>query len=291
MPALVRGAEDRASESGYSLFLSNVDRHWEKLVTHTSAMVDKGVEAIAYAAWTPGRSDEAMQLARQAGVGVARLVPSVAEAGPGCVGLDNAAAMQQAVQHLWNQGHRRFAYVSMSMATANGPARQQGLTDALRERGGDLPNEAIFEDQRLTSQFDELAEIESGHRGGLVLLSRVDRPTAVCAMSDMVAVGVMRAAVELKLRVPEDVSVIGFDDTPLARLVQPALTTLAVPRHEIGRTLADMLLRRDWEAPGVIVLPELVVRGSSGAAPQLHEASGRRRVPGGSQHSVETEQT
>ncbi len=106
----------------------------------------------------------------------------------------------------------------------------------------------------------------SGEVGVRELLSHGERPDAVFAASDLMAVGAMRALRSAGLRVPEDVAVVGFDDSPVCRHTEPELTTVRQPVVEMGRVMADLLLTRmvGGEVPAETVLPtQLVVRASS----------------------------
>jgi len=266
-PAIVRGAEDRAAATGYSLFLSNIDRHGSKATSLTLAMVDRGVDGIVYAYAVADAHDPAVRAAREAGSRVVLLTPRGADLG-GLSGitLDNEAAMRQAVAHLWGLGHRRIAIATNQHLTTNSPHRVEGLRQALEARGGQLPDDMIFIDDGDMNDLTEWSETEVGRRAGLSLLTLTERPTAICAVNDSIAVGLLRAARELGLNVPKDVSVVGFDDLPLARLVEPPLTSFAINLYQLGKDLVDCLLSPDKNSGESVVTPNLVVRASTGPA-------------------------
>jgi DNA-binding LacI/PurR family transcriptional regulator len=115
---------------------------------------------------------------------------------------------------------------------------------------------------------------EAGRRAAAALLERADRPTALLAMSDELAFGAMRAAEELGIAVPEELSVVGFDDTPPAELARPALTTVHQPHHDKGVAAARWLLDPDARPASQVLPVELVVRTST--APPPPPAPGRR---------------
>jgi DNA-binding LacI/PurR family transcriptional regulator len=268
MPEIVRGAEDRAREAGYSLFLSNIDRHWEKAHEYTLVMLDHGVQGIGYVFSVHEPDHPGPEAARAAGARVAFLLPyAPSTAVPTAVTLDNETAMRQVATHLWNLGHRRVAFAMTSRSTANGPHRLAGLRSSLEERGGSLPEDLVYMHGVPSGHLDEVGEIEAGRRAAMVLLSNGDRPTAIVAVNDMLAVGVLHGARELRLRVPDDVSVVGFDDLAVSRIAQPALTTLSLPRNQLGRDLVDLLIGDPPTSIRKPEIPVLVARGSTGLAP------------------------
>ncbi|HMK96457.1 MAG TPA: LacI family DNA-binding transcriptional regulator, partial [Acidimicrobiales bacterium] len=245
-PAIVRGADDRAAADGYSLFLGNIDRHQDKAVALTQAMIDRGVDGVAFAFSVDDASQEAVVAADRSGLRTSLLVPKGAGTrGHRALVLDNEAAMRQVVGHLWGLGHRRIGVATNSHMTANAPHRVSGLAEALRARKGGLPRELVFNDTASPASFDELAELEIGRRAGLSLLTLPSPPTAICAVTDSIAVGLVRAARELGLGVPDDISVVGFGDLPASQVIEPALTTVALDLYAIGQSLVELLLEAE----------------------------------------------
>ena len=178
----------------------------------------------------------------------------------GYVTSDNVAGARLAVRHLHGLGHRRIATVS-------GPPRLPPAGDRLRGYRDELAALGLAERVDDVREGDFYAE--SGYREGLVLLGADERPTAVFAASDMMALGVIRAARELGLSVPGDVAVVGFDDAPLAAHADPPLTTVKQDKFGIGAAAATALvgmIESEEAPPPALVLPvELVVRRSCGA--------------------------
>jgi DNA-binding LacI/PurR family transcriptional regulator len=188
------------------------------------------------------------------------------------VGIADRAGARQAAQHLIGLGHRRIAILSMETR----PDGYAGPLDAARRAGSvyAVTDERLagYEDGVSTAGLDLAAlRVEerpcnsprAAREATLALLAERPRPTAILAMGDVFALAAIDAAKELGLRVPDDLSVVGFDDIPIASQVSPALTTVRQPLVEKGRIAAELLFgRRSAEAP--IVLPtELVVRGTT----------------------------
>ncbi|HTW13054.1 MAG TPA: LacI family DNA-binding transcriptional regulator [Solirubrobacteraceae bacterium] len=175
------------------------------------------------------------------------------------VSASNTAGGRSATEHLLSLGHRRIAAIT-------GP--RDGIATKERMRGyrGALLDFGILADPALTVESD--FSTGGGHRAALPLLSMAERPTAVFAFNDMMAIGVIRAARQLGLRVPEDVSVCGFDDTFEASILETPLTTVRQPLAEMGRMavsqLARLLQNRRIEALHIQLETMLVVRESTG---------------------------
>jgi LacI family transcriptional regulator len=218
-----------------------------------------------------GAAHPAVEAARQAGVRVGLILPldDASSDGNTTVALDNRSAMHQAAELLWNLGHRRVAYAMTSLSTTNGWDRRIWLGAALEGHGVELTDDLVYVDP-VIGGLDETDEIECGRRAAMVLLGRPNRPTAVCAGNDLIAIGLVRGARDLGLVVPKDISIVGFDDLAMASIVEPPLTTLAVPRYELGRAVVDRLVDESSAArPRVVVRPILVVRASTAEAPAL----------------------
>ncbi|AGL18128.1 LacI family DNA-binding transcriptional regulator [Actinoplanes sp. N902-109] len=172
------------------------------------------------------------------------------------IGATNWAGGLSATQHLASLGHRRIGFIAGPKQLLCSRARLDGYRAGLEHP-----------DESLIRQGDFL--YESGYTGGMSLLEMADPPTAVFASSDTMALGVYEAARHKGLRVPDDLSVVGFDDLPEARWASPPLTTVRQPLAEMGALAARTALRlaagADIEAPRVELATELVVRDSTAA--------------------------
>ena len=181
--------------------------------------------------------------------------------------VDNGAGVRSAVDHLASLGHRRIAHLTGDANVASVPLRRAAFEGAMAERGLAVPPGYVvpctYDAHTVPDALPPL------------LLSRPDPPTAVFAGNDNIAIAVLEFARRNGLRVPEDLSVVGFDDIPAASQVTPALTTLHQPLPEIGGAAADALLDllepspagQDAAAALSPVPPTLIVRESTGPAP------------------------
>jgi DNA-binding LacI/PurR family transcriptional regulator len=187
------------------------------------------------------------------------------------VGIDDRGGARAAAGHLVDLGHRDFGIVMPYPDTATtaadadrlvrrhvGASRLAGWREALVDAGVDWSAVPLAPSEDGTR--------EAGRRAAGRLLDRVDRPTAIIALSDLLAFGVLDAAAERGIAVPDQLSVVGFDDVPEAALVTPALTTVNQPHTRKGSEAVRLLLERGGE-PTVELPIELVVRASTGPVP------------------------
>jgi LacI family transcriptional regulator len=249
----------------------------------SAAAVGTGYELLAYSGVVAGGSNagwERRSLSRLAGtlvdgaiivtpsalmpdspIPIVAIDPHTGPGGPPTVDSDSAGGARVATQHLIDLGHRRIAHIRGRGGLASAQLREAGYRESLEAAG-------IPFDPELVRDGEYQAALTT--QGARELLTLPDRPTAVFAANDKSALGVMAVARELGLRVPEDVSIIGFDDIPEAASATPPLTTMAQPLHDLGARALTMLidLLHGDEVPGHVELPaEIVVRASTGPAP------------------------
>jgi LacI family transcriptional regulator len=168
--------------------------------------------------------------------------------------VDYRAGMAKVASYLYGLGHRRVGYVGHHATLAPIHERAQALRDASTR----YPGLAI----QTATDADSL---EGGREAARTLLASPTRPTALVCVNDVMAVGALREVRARGLRVPEDVSVTGFDNVTLSQYAVPALTTVHIPRDHIGRTICECLMRHDVPREREFVIdPELVVRDSTG---------------------------
>ncbi|MFD8300381.1 LacI family DNA-binding transcriptional regulator [Streptomyces bauhiniae] len=257
---VIRGVENVARDAGLSVVLSESagrltpGRTWADQVAgrrpHGVILVLSGLDAAQQALLT-SRSVPFVVMDPAGDPGAD--VPSV--------GATNWQGGLAATRHLIDLGHTRIGAIGGPSRMMCARARLDGYRSALETAG--LPA-----DPALIREGD--FHHESGHRLGLDLLGRPDRPTAVFAGNDLQALGLYEAARELGLRVPEDVSVVGFDDLPVARWVGPPLTTVRQPLTEMAEAAARLVLElgrgeRERTATRLELATSLVVRSSTAA--------------------------
>ncbi len=185
---------------------------------------------------------------------IARDIPTISI---NSVSIDDFVGGYEAAKHLIGLGHRRMGLIVENIRCAK--ERVRGFNQALEEHDLQLDESLVLLGE---------ATVPNGKKLALQLLSGDEPPTAIFATNDLLAIGTIQAANEHGLKVPQDVSVIGFDNTMLATITDPPLTTIAQPMEQMGRQIVDLLVQ---ELKGdvthkqrIVLLPELVVRKSTG---------------------------
>jgi LacI family transcriptional regulator len=258
-PELVKGFEDAASQKGYEVLLSNTEYDSSRMATGVRRMLERKVDAVAIMTSEMDRS-LTQQLAHR-DIPMVFLDVGQVDKHVSNIKVDYARGISQAVGHLLELGHRRIAFISGPGELKSARIRRLAFLKAMKERG-------IVGDQCL---------IETGnHRvdGGFNAMSRILDgdwlPTAVLCSNDLTAIGSLRAIRRRGLRVPNDISVVGFDDIALAEFTEPPLTTVRLPRRELASKAFEALLASlgDTSSMGVeySITPELIVRESTANA-------------------------
>jgi len=179
-----------------------------------------------------------------------------------CVTTDNHAGVSLLFNHLYKLGHRRFGFIGRCDEVGGFAERFSAFRWKLAEAGLPLVPEWVSVN---------LNHIEHAQAGTRRILQQSDRPTALICANDCTAIGATRAAHELGVRVPDQLSVVGFDDADFASLILPPLTTIRTPTFDIGRQAVRQLMLQiqhpTLRGTRVRLMPELVVRASSGPAP------------------------
>jgi LacI family transcriptional regulator len=259
----------RLAESGLQLLLATSGYDPATETRQALNLLTCGVDALVLCG--VGQREELLQQLRQRGVPVVQVMSWPAPPDRVAVGFDNARAMAQVVRYLLDLGHRHIAMLAgQTRDNDRAAARVAGVRDALRAAGLSLPA------SRLVERPYELGAARDGLR---VLLQADPAPTAVVCGNDVLATGALLEAARLGVAVPEQLSIVGFDDLELAGHLQPGLTTVRVPAEEMWRLAADRVLDalRGVEVPRATEIEvALVVRGSTAPPPGARRPRARR---------------
>lgn len=259
-PPIVRGIEDVLSGAGFSALIVNTDNDAERERVQIASLRSRQVEGLIVA--TALLDHPLLVQLRAQGVHVVTVNRRTASLDVPCVTPDDNAGIDMAVRHLAGLGHRRILHLAGPQTTSTGVVRSRAFQGAVRDHG-------LEEDPALVAICDRWSEAE----GARLLRSVLDagtRFTAVVAGNDLIALGCYDVFRERGISCPREVSVVGFNDMPLLDKLQPPLTTIAIPHHQIGVEAARMLLESinepDRPSRSVLVPVSLVVRGSTAPA-------------------------
>jgi len=230
-PALTRGVEDVASAELYAVIFCNTDRRAEKSELYVNLLLQKRVDGIIFAG---GGTDFAEASQSFASYGTQVVLIGRHRIGRPSVQIDNVGLACDATNHLVELGHREIGCIA-------GPLALPSFEDRLTGYRSSLERHDIGWDNRLVR--DSVAEESGGYAAARSLLEGQPRPTAIVAANDRMAIGALAAAADLGVRVPEQLSVVGTDDIPMASFVRPSLTTVRLPTYEIGAAAMRLMLR------------------------------------------------
>lgn len=255
-PGIVRGVEDVAHDLGYTIILCNAERSKERTQKYLRVLRENRVDGIIFTGG--GVVQDAQQGNFFEQDSMQAVVIGRHSSNLPAVQVDNVKAAREACEHFLSLGHRQIATVTGPETSTTVRDRLEGYRRALAGQGiPENPEWIVQGDFEVESGYAAAAGLEKLGSGGI---------TAIFVHNDLMAVGVMNALKEKGVRVPEDVAVVGFDDIPLASLVTPRLTTVAVPVYELGVTAMQVLvglLAGQEVAPVTVLETKLEIRQSS----------------------------
>ncbi len=251
---ILRGTEQAAEEIGFAVLMGNTKGDLRRSVTYFDQVASRRADGIIL---LTGVLPPGMDTAP------ARLPPlvvaaeSLKESSLPTVGIDHVGGAEDAVRYLINLGHKRIAHIAGPDHVMSSRARTNGYRRALRSA-------RVAVDESLIQRGD--FSVESGEKMVRVLMQQKPTPTAVFCANDEMAIGAIRALKALDLSVPHDVSVVGFDDQEVAELYDPPLSTVHIPRFDIG--YQSMMMLRDIVTPqrtvrSTVLATRLIVRATS----------------------------
>lgn len=254
-PELIDAFESLAAAQGIDVIFTHTNYEVERLHRCIRRLIERSVDAIAV--MTSEVDEESLQQAVKAGVPVVLMNQRRFAGRHPNVLVEYATGFREALDHLLAIGHRDIGFIAGPQSMNSARARKDAFKEALKAHGLNVRTEWIATgDLRL----------EGGHAAMENLLACKPRPTAVLATNDLMAVGALQAAHESKIRVPKDLSLIGFDDLPITSMVHPSLTTIRHPRREVAAQAFAALQRAlngKRAATAQTLHPHLVIRSST----------------------------
>ena len=255
--SVVRGIEDLAYAHGYSLVLCNSDEDPEKEKLYINVMRAEEVAGIILA--STSESNPRVSDLLDSHIPVIAIDRRIKDRRVDSVLATNTQGACEAVAHLIALGHRCIGFIGLPLTRTTGRERFDGYQRALRENGLTVSRARV----RISD-----AKQQGGHDSALELLASQPCLTALFAANNLMTLGALDAIRERGLKIPDDISIAGFDDMSWAALLQPPLTAVAQPTYELGRQAAELLLERlkspDKPVEHVQLDTTLIVRGSSG---------------------------
>jgi LacI family transcriptional regulator len=230
--ALARGAEDAAFAAGYDVLLCNSDRDPAKEWHYVASLRDKWIAAMIFAA--PMVALDQVVFAKHESTAVVVMNAPYEDQSVDEIWIDYRSATREIVEYLVGLGHRRIAYLGGPQSVPRFRDRLEGYCGTLRALG--LYDEGLV---RIGGYG-----FEDGYAQAATLTAARADVTAIFCASDVIAIGALGALVDRGVRVPADVSLVGFDDVPLASLVRPRLTTVYQPSYEAGKVAVELALAR-----------------------------------------------
>lgn len=253
---VARGIEDIAAMYHYNIILSNADKKKEREIQVINTLLEKQVDGLLFMGGTITK--EHIHAFNTASVPIVLCATTDESKAIASVDINHELAAYDAVKYLLHHGHRNIAMISGTLEDlTNGYARFQGYKKALEEAGI-----SIREDYVRIGNY----KYETGLEIAQYFLELEDRPTAIFAATDEMAIGAIHKIQDFGLKVPNDVSVISVDNIRMASMVRPQLTTVAQPMYDIGavsmRLLTKLMKKEEVDNNQVILPHELIERHS-----------------------------
>jgi LacI family transcriptional regulator, galactose operon repressor len=258
---VARGVEDTASEQGFSVMFCNTDESQSEETEYLYVLLQKQIDGVLLV--PASGSAESVSLLQERGTPVVVLDRRVSGARVDTVRSDSEQGAYQLIQHLLDLGHTHIAVLGGPQTVSTAADRVAGYHRALADRGLDAHAPQVY-----YARYTQ----ESGYQMAQQALAATPRPTALFATNNFIAIGAYRALREVGLSVPDDISLVAFDDLPPAVLIDPFLTVAGQPAYEMGQRAAELLFARlageTPAEPQEIVLPaQVIIRRSSGPPP------------------------
>jgi LacI family transcriptional regulator len=271
---LARGIEDKAHEQGYNVIFCSTDNKPERMETYVHLMMDAGVDGFIFS--SSRLHEPVVEKLIDEHFPLVLVNRKLKGEGFNYIVLNNRQGAYEITEHLINLGYRKIAIITGTPTLSTGLDRLKGYQQALRDHGIDFNNNYVIQ-----GPFTR----ETGYEGTKGLLTMKDRPEAIFGGNDYIAMGVIDAVEELGLHIPEDIAVVGFDDTEFASNQRIRLTTVSQRRYEMGnlgvQILIDYIERKETDYTHKVILePHLIIRESCGQKLRQRDRRARTAAKG-----------
>ncbi|MGB9779554.1 LacI family DNA-binding transcriptional regulator [Caldanaerobacter sp.] len=256
-PDIARGVEDSAHIYGYNVFLCNTDDNLEKESEYIKALKEKYVDGIIFTSSSIPKHEHIIELV-ESGIPVVIMDRRVDSENIYGVFLDNYEGGYIATKHLIDLGHEKIGCITGPLHTKSARERLEGYKKALLDSGIKIDEKLIFEGDY---------KINGGIIGAERLLKDNKDMSAIFACNDLMAYGAYKTIRSFGYKIPDDISVVGFDDIQLSQILEPQLTTIKQPAYDMGLTAARMLIKliegKKLKKKIINFRPQLVIRQST----------------------------
>lgn len=253
---IARGAEDTFQQFGYNLFLCNKDRNSQKETDYADALVDKHVDGIMII--KPTLSGPKLHSVCQGSKIILIDTAQLASDDYAVINVEDDRSAYNMTEYLYQMGHRKIAYFSGNTDARSDKLRFSGYKSFMQKCG-------LFQDDLVINCG--VYRIPESYKQARRILTEKEIPDAIFAANDILALGVLQAAFDLGLQIPNDISVVGCDDIEMAAYFRPSLTTIKRPKYVLGSTAANVLIdnllhNKPIQSLSLTLSAELVIRNS-----------------------------
>jgi DNA-binding LacI/PurR family transcriptional regulator len=262
---VVLGIEEIARNNGYHVLLCNSHQNPKLEAEYLQTLLEHQVKGLILSSIS--KDMEILRSYLKKGLNVISIDQMIDSPEVYQIGFDYRKGGYLACKHLIEQGHRKIAFVTAQLDRPSRFGLFHGYQDALRE-SGITPLDLWFQESRTSAEenYGSAYEFTNGKQLVRNLLNLSERPTAIMTCNDLTAFGVINELNEQGIDVPGEMSVIGFDNIEFSQMVSPALTTVDVPKYELGRfsckMLLDILIGTTIDVKEIVLQPKLIVRQS-----------------------------
>lgn len=268
IPNLVQGIQDVCDSKDLSTVVYSTRLRPERLEKYVQLLIDKRVEGMIIYDPFHQLQERTLRRLQQHDIPVIAVLVDLCDGATTSIKIDQALGARLATEHLLSLGHRSILHLSAENADSHGRERYEGFLKAVQDYPHHIGTTMIEVDWSWDKAYEEISVLYGN--------ARTDAPTAIFASSDATALGAIKALLEHGYRIPDDVSVVGFDDLPYAEMSYPGLTTIAQPKYPVGEHAMSLLLRMMHGQPvsPVLLEPQLILRQSTAAPPEQPLAKG-----------------
>lgn len=257
-PEMIKGVDDVAVKNNFSLILCNTSNELERFVNYLDLMMEKRVDGLLLANIS---NQEDLKRVEKTGLKYVLLNRKPPAYDKNYVGINNKLTTELSVKHLASQGRKRIAFFAGDPQISTARERWDGFVSGIRQNGLIIDHSLVFQ-----GNYSQ----ESGYTNARKMMEQAEKlPDAICAASDLIAFGAIKALRESGIRVPQDIAVMGNDNNPFTENFIVPLSTIAHPTYEMGKLAMEFLLqmiedKNEGNHRQIILTPSLIVRESCG---------------------------